>query len=243
MSDLQSCFKRYEKKYLLSPAQYEAVKRGMAPYMKPDAHPRYTICNLYYDTANFDLIRASLEKPVYKEKLRLRSYGVPGSQTPVFLELKKKFDGVVYKRRVTMKARDALRYLQGEQTGDGSQIGREIDWFLQFYRPEAKVLIAYDRQAFAAADGSELRITFDTGLRARSDFLDLGRGDVGVPLLEEDLVLMEIKIPGAAPLWLAHLLSQLEAFQTSFSKYGHYYKQFVLGGKSAAIKKEVVRSA
>ena len=243
MSDLQSCFKRYEKKYLLSPAQYEAVKRGMAPYMKPDAHPRYTICNLYYDTANFDLIRASLEKPVYKEKLRLRSYGVPGSQSPVFLEIKKKYDGVVYKRRVTMKARDALRWLQGEQAGDGSQIGREIDWFLQFYRPEPKVMIAYDREAYAAADGGELRITFDTGLRARSNELDLRTGDHGVPLLDDKQILMEIKIPGTAPLWLARLLSEARAFPTSFSKYGTYYTQFVCGGRSAVKKKEVILSA
>ena len=151
MSDLQSCFKRYEKKYLLTPAQYDAVRRGMTAHMKPDAHPRYTICNIYYDTENYDLIRASLEKPVYKEKLRLRSYGVPGTQSPVFVELKKKFDGVVYKRRVTMEAGDALRYLQGKQNGDGSQIGREIDWFLRLYRPEPKVMIAYDREAWAAA--------------------------------------------------------------------------------------------
>ncbi len=243
MSDLQSCFKRYEKKYLLSPAQYEAVKRGMAPYMKPDAHPRYTICNIYYDTENYALIRASLEKPVYKEKLRLRSYGVPGSQSPVFLELKKKFDGVVYKRRVTMKTRDALRWLQGEQAGDGSQIGREIDWFLQFYRPEPKVMIAYDREAYAAADGGELRITFDTGLRARSNELDLRTGDHGVPLLDDKRILMEIKIPGTAPLWLARLLSEARAFPTSFSKYGTYYTQFVCGGRSAVKKKEVILSA
>ena len=243
MSELQSCFKRYEKKYLLSPAQYEAVKRGMAPWMKPDAHPSYTICNVYYDTEHYDLIRASLEKPVYKEKLRLRSYGVPGSLSPVFLEIKKKYDGVVYKRRVTMKARDAVRVLQGVQAGDGSQIGREIDWFLRLYRPEPKVMIAYDREAYAAADGGELRITFDTGLRARSNELDLRSGDHGVPLLDDKQILMEIKIPGTAPLWLARLLSEARAFPTSFSKYGSYYKQFVCGGRSAVKKKEVILSA
>ena len=243
MSDLQSCFKRYEKKYLLTPAQYDAVRRGMTAHMKPDAHPRYTICNIYYDTENYDLIRASLEKPVYKEKLRLRSYGVPGTQSPVFVELKKKFDGVVYKRRVTMEAGDALRYLQGKQNGDGSQIGREIDWFLRLYRSEPKVMIAYDREAWAAADGGELRITFDTALRARANDVDLRLGDHGVPLLDEGLVLMEIKIPGTAPLWLAKLLSENRVFPTSFSKYGTYYKEFVCGGCPAVKKKEVLLSA
>ena len=243
MSEVQSCFQRYEKKYLLTPAQYAAVKRGMASFMKPDAHPRYTICNIYYDTANFDLIRASLEKPVYKEKLRLRSYGVPGSRDPVFAEIKKKSDGVVYKRRVTLQAMDAARWLSGRRPGDGSQISREIDWFLQFYRPEPKVFLAYDREAYAAADGGALRLTFDTDIRVRSNDLELRSGDYGVPLPEGDQILMEIKIPGAAPLWLARLLSDNGIFPASFSKYGTYYKEFVLGGRSAEVKKEVVLSA
>ena len=243
MSEPQSCFKRCEKKYLLSPAQYEAVKRGMAPWMKPDAHPSYTICNVYYDTEHYDLIRASLEKPVYKEKLRLRSYGVPGSRDPAFVEIKKKFDGVVYKRRVTLQAMDASRWLSGKRPGDGSQISREIDWFLQFYRPEPKVFLAYDREAYAAAEVGELRITFDTDIRVRSNDLDLRTGDHAVPLLNGDQILMEIKIPGAAPLWLARLLSENGIFPTSISKYGTYYKEFVLGGRSAEVKKEVVLSA
>ncbi len=243
MCEVQSCFKRYEKKYLLTQDQYLAMRRGMAPYMVPDAHPEYTICNIYYDTEQDELIRTSLEKPVYKEKLRLRSYGVPGNRDPVFIELKKKYDGVVYKRRITMNAPDAMRYLQGAHKRDDSQIGREIDWFLQFYRPAPKVFIAYEREAWAAADGGELRITFDTDLRARSNNVDLRFGDDGVPLLAEDLYLMEIKIPGTAPLWLSQLLSANQIFSTSFSKYGTYYTQFVLGGKSAAIPKEVLLSA
>lgn len=243
MSEIQSCFRRCEKKYLLTHAQYQAMRLGMAPYMKPDAYPRYSICNIYYDTEHYDLIRASLEKPAYKEKLRLRSYGVPGGKDPVFAEIKKKFDSVVYKRRVTMEMRDAEPWLRGAGIADGSQISREIDYFLQLYRPVPKVFIAYDREAYCAADGGELRITFDTRLRARSDNLDLRLGDHGLPLLDGKLYLMEIKIPGAAPLWLARLLSDHRIFPTSFSKYGSFYKQYVLGGKSAEMKKEVVRSA
>ncbi len=243
MGQIQSCFRRYEKKYLLTREQYEAFRLGMAPHMKPDEHPRYSISNVYYDTENYDLIRASLEKPVYKEKLRMRSYGVPGSRDAVFVELKKKYDGVVYKRRVTMEMGDAAGYLSGARPGDGSQICREVDWFLRLYRPEPKVFIAYDREAWAAADGGELRITFDTALRARDRDVDLQLGDQGVPLLPQGLYLMEIKIPGAAPLWLARLLSETGVFSSSFSKYGTYYKQFVLGGRSAEIQKEVLLSA
>lgn len=243
MSEIQSCFKRYETKYLLRHEQYAAMLDGMAPYMKPDAHPRYSLSNVYYDTEHFDLIRTSLEKPVYKEKLRMRSYGVPGSRDTVFVEIKKKFDGVVYKRRITMPMQDALRYLCGARKGDGSQISHEIDWFLRFYQPVPKAFIAYDREAYAAADGGELRITFDTDLRARSNDVDLRLGDHGVPLLSDNLYLMEIKIPGAAPLWLSRLLSENGIYSTSFSKYGAYYKQYVLGGKSAVVKKEVLLSA
>ena len=243
MSEIQSCFRRCEKKYLLTHAQYQAMRLGMAPYMEPDAYPRYSISNIYYDTEHYDLIRASLEKPVYKEKLRLRGYGVPGELDPAFVEIKKKYDGVVYKRRITMQMRDAEPYLGGARIGDGSQISREIDYFLHLYRPEPKVFIAYDREAYRASDGGELRITFDTHLRARSNDLDLRLGDHGLPLLDGKLYLMEIKIPDAAPLWLARLLSDHRIFPTSFSKYGAYYKQYVLGGKPAEIQKEVVRSA
>lgn len=241
---IQSCFRRYEKKYLLTEAQYRAMRSGMAPYMKADAYPHYSISNIYYDTEGYDLIRASLEKPVYKEKLRMRSYGVPGRFDPAFVEIKKKFDGVVYKRRITMQMQDAARYLRGVRRGDGSQISREIDYFIQLYRPQPRAFIAYDREAYAAADGGELRITFDTSLRARSNDLDLRAGDHGILLLDKDFYLMEIKVPGAAPLWLARLLSENRIFSTSFSKYGAYYKKFVLGGETAVThNKEVVLSA
>lgn len=243
MGEVQSYFQRYEKKYLLTHEQYKAVLNGMTEYMKPDEHPHYTICNVYYDTENFDLIRASLEKPAYKEKLRVRSYGVPENGDKAFIELKKKVDGVVYKRRVTMETLNAVRYLHGIQIGDNSQISREIDWFMRFYRPVPKVFIAYDREAYAATDGGGLRITFDTALRARSNDVDLRYGDYGVPLLQDDRILMEIKIPGTAPLWLARLLSENWVFPASFSKYGTYYKEFVLGGKPAVLKKEAALSA
>ena len=242
MSEIQSSFKRYEKKYLLTKEQYQKMRGGMAAYMEPDKNPSYSILNIYCDTEHYDLIRTSLDKPVYKEKLRIRSYGVPAGKDTVFIEIKKKFEGVVYKRRIPIKMQDTDRFMHGIRKGESSQISREIEYFLQLYRPEPKVLIAYDRTAFASADGSDLRITFDTALRARSVDLDLRHGDYGLPIMD-DRILMEIKIPGAAPMWLARLLSENKIFSTSFSKYGTYYQQFVLGGRSAALKKEVVLSA
>ena len=127
---IQVCFKRYEKKYMLSYKQYEDFLEGMREYTKPDIYGQTTNCNIYYDTDNWDLIRKSIEKPVYKEKLRVRSYGVPKSDDEVFIELKKKYDGIVYKRRITMEAKTAEKYLVGcKQSLQETQIGKEIEYF------------------------------------------------------------------------------------------------------------------
>ena len=227
MSEIQSCFKRVEKKYLLTYDQYQAMRKGMERYVKPDAYSHYTICNVYYDTDDFQLIRTSLEKPVYKEKLRVRSYGVPTSRDKVFVELKKKYDGVVYKRRITLGAGEAARYLDGGGLRQPSQISREIDWFMRSYQPKPRVFIGYDREAYAGRENPDLRITFDTNLRGRSWDVDLRMGDYGELILPRETILMELKIPGSAPLWLAHLLSENEIFSTSFSKYGMYYKHLI----------------
>ena len=227
-------FNRYEKKYRITDACYQKLRERLLEYMEPDAHSRdgefYTICNIYYDTPDYRLIRRSLEKPVYKEKLRVRSYGVPTGRDKVFVELKKKFDGVVYKRRITLGANDAARYLSGAPLRQPSQISREIDWFMRSYRPGPKVFIGYDREAYAGKAQSELRITFDTNLRWRDYNVDLRAGDYGNPIIGDNQVLMEIKIPGTAPLWLAHLLSENYIVSTSFSKYGTEYKRFVANG-------------
>ncbi len=197
----------------------------MKPYMKKDVYGQYTICNIYYDTDDWRLIRASLEKPKYKEKLRVRSYGTAKNDSKVFVEIKKKYDGIVYKRRITCGANEVFDYLNGNQNeADYGQIGREIEWFQQFYHTKPKVFIGYDRLAFAGIEDPELRITFDTNLRWRTDRLDLRYGDYGAPISGYGDVLMEIKIPDTAPLWLSHLLSKAKAYPTSFSKYGACYR-------------------
>ena len=227
---LQCCFQRYEKKYVITPAQQEFLLSGALPYLRPDEYGRYTICNIYYDTANWSLIRSSLEKPAYKEKLRVRSYGVPEDDGSVFVEIKKKVGGVVYKRRVIMAAADVPAYLAGDPSrSPGGQISREIDWFQHLYHAEPQVFIGYDRTAFAGIDDPELRMTFDTGLRWRTTALDLRGGDWGAPILPPGRILMELKIPGAAPMWLSRLLSQAEVYPTSFSKYGACYQNHILG--------------
>ena len=233
------CFRRYEKKYLITAAQQSELLRRLKPYMEPDEHPQSQIGNIYYDTPSFELIRTSLEKPVYKEKLRVRSYGVPTDSGTVFVEIKKKFEGVVYKRRISMAANAVPAFLAGNFYAGQSQIGREIAWFQSIHQTVPAAYIGYERLSFCGIRQPELRITFDTDIRWRKDDLDLRCGRKGVAILPENTVLMEIKIPGAAPLWLAELLSTVGAYPTSFSKYGYSYSHFILP-EEPANKKEML---
>ena len=230
LGDTKLTFKRMEKKYLLSREQYEKLFAALEEHIEPDLYFRSTVCSLYYDTDDFSLIRHSIEAPVYKEKLRLRSYGVPGEDDTVFIELKKKYKGMVYKRRLAMDAKTAAAYLAGEaRPPESSQMTKEIDWFLRQNRVRPKAFIACDRTAWVAKDDPELRITFDENLRWRETELDLTCGSAGESLTEPGCVLMEIKIPGTAPLWLARLLSEQALFPASFSKYGTCYRDHILG--------------
>lgn len=243
---IQSSFERYEKKYMLTPAQYDALRLSFAPHLRADEYGRYSICSLYYDTPDYRLIRASLSKPVYKEKLRLRSYGVPGSADPVFVELKKKFQGEVFKRRVVMDASSAARYLADgyrpvRKDAREEQICREIDWFRRSYNPAPAALIAYEREAYAGTENPALRVTFDQNIRWRASELDLRAGDQGEALLPGGHILMEVKIPGAAPLWLARALSENRVYPASFSKYGVCYSEHLMRPKAEKPQGKAVR--
>ena len=218
-------FKRSEIKYIITKSQYLLICGLIKDRMHPDEYGKSVICNLYLDTPDFLLIRRSIEKPVYKEKLRVRSYGVATNDTPVYLELKKKFKGVVYKRRIVMSYDEATGYLiRGEKAPAESQISREIDWFLSFYKPRPAAVVCYDRLAYYGIEDNEFRVTFDLNVRCRRDRLDLALGDEGERIIPEDYAIMEIKTKGAMPLWLCSLLSENKIYPTSFSKYGTYYK-------------------
>jgi len=236
----QGTFKRFEKKYLVTEAQFQALLARFEPYMAQDDYGLHTICNIYYDTEDFRLIRNSIRKPVYKEKLRLRSYGVAGADSPDYLELKKKVQGTVFKRRAQAALADAMCYMDGGIPSDASQILREIAWFLRFYHPQPRVYIAYERLAMFGKEDSELRITFDAGIRCRTTGLDLTKGTQGEPIMGEGLRLMEIKIPGAMPIWMCKLFTELRLYPCSFSKYGEYYKQYIAGGAQPAVSGRIL---
>jgi hypothetical protein len=215
-----------EKKYLLTKEQYNQLLNRIEPFMLRDKYGLHTICNIYFDTDNYDLIRISSERPIYKEKLRLRSYGIPSEEDTVFLEIKKKYKGTVYKRRISLRLKDAVNYLEhGIKPCCDNQILHEIDYFIDYYKPSGKVFIAYDRTAFYGREDASIRITFDQNIRSRTYDLDLSKGDYGQPLIQTPYYLMEIKVPLAMPLWLVHIMSDLNIYPVSFSKYGNIYKQ------------------
>lgn len=224
-------FMRREQKYLLKSEEVTALWELIRAYFTEDGYGQSTVCNLYYDTDNYDLIRASIEHPVYKEKLRLRSYNTPDGNSNVFLEIKKKYKGVVYKRRVFLPLEEAIQSLEQkhiEPIEGQEQVCAEINYFLQHYQVSPAVFLAYDREAFYATDNPELRITFDRNLRSRNDHLSLVDGDAGNTFFQDDEVLMEIKTTGAYPFWLIHALEECSIRPVSFSKYGNIYKQYLL---------------
>lgn len=230
-------FERHEKKYRLSEEAYLRLSKLLREYMQGDQYGRHTICTLYLDTDDWLLVRRSMEKPKYKEKLRLRSYGIPNADTTVFLELKKKLDGVTYKRRTPIRFAEAVQYLQyGEPPSKQGQILTEIDWFMNFYKPTPKILLFYERTALYAIGDSSLRITFDDNIRWRTDRLDFTLGDDGTLLLEPGERLMEIKAEGAFPYWLSRMLAELKIYPISFSKYGTVYRSLFA---AAAAKEEL----
>ncbi|MBQ4564053.1 MAG: polyphosphate polymerase domain-containing protein [Lachnospiraceae bacterium] len=222
----QAIFKRYEIKYLLTQHQKQTVLAAMKPYMALDRYGRTTIRNIYFDTENYRLIRRSIEKPAYKEKLRIRSYQKANSESPVFVELKKKYNSIVYKRRLAMPEKDAMAWIcRVTPRESDSQIAAEINYVLDYYETlRPTVFLSYEREAYYALDGSDFRITFDDHILSRQDNLSLESEVGGTPLLPEGNILMEIKTSGGIPLWMTHVLTQERIFKTSFSKYGTAYQ-------------------
>jgi len=222
----QMVFKRYELKYLINRNQKEKILQAMEPYMELDEYGRSTIRNVYYDTDNYRLIRKSLEKPIYKEKLRVRSYRQITADEEVFVELKKKYKSVVYKRRVNLPNGQAMEYLAGKRKAPiHTQITEEIDYFLMYYENLApKVFLSYEREAYYTKNSDEFRVTFDENILWRDTDLSLGKGIYGEAILQPGQTLMEIKTPGNIPLWMVEVLSKEQIRKTSFSKYGNAYQ-------------------
>ena len=229
-------FKRYEKKFLLTQKQFDRLIPKLLDYMNPDENCKdgeeYSIYNIYYDTNDDSLIRHSVSKPYYKEKLRLRSYNVPSfPKDTVFLELKKKIGGVVNKRRIVITLQEAYDLLnKGIRPNKcdymTEQVVNEIEYFLSTNEVKPKAYISYRRKAFFGKEDRDFRVTFDTHIITRRDELALEEGCYGEELLKEGQHLMEVKILGGIPVWLTKIFAELGIYTSSFSKYGKEYKKY-----------------
>ena len=229
-------FNRYEHKYIIDRETFEKVLKVMDEHMEIDSHnlnhTPYTIANIYFDTDDDFLIRESLSKPEYKEKLRLRAYGVPHGDTKVFLEIKKKFNGIVNKRRTKLKLFEAYTFVSSGIIPEikdymNKQVLSEIEYFLKIYDVKPKLYLAYDRIAYFEKGNADLRISFDMNIRSRRYDLRLEDGDYGEKLLDGDYYLMEVKTSLAKPLWLTHMLSDYGIKRNRFSKYGTEFKNMI----------------
>lgn len=227
----QTVFKRYELKYMITKEQKEKLLCVMKPYMRPDKYGRTTVRNIYFDTDNYRIIRESIEKPVYKEKLRIRSYKNGEDDDTVFVELKKKYKHVVYKRRLALPEKVAFDWLLGVHPLEKpTQISEEIDYFMEYYSSlHPAVFLSYEREAYFLKDDDNFRITFDENIFFRQNDISLDSDSGGVSLLPQDTILMEVKCSGGMPLWLAEFLSSQHIYKTSFSKYGTAYKNYIKG--------------
>lgn len=235
-------FKRFEKKFILNQKQYNELLSKLLQYMNPDDHCKsgknYNIYNIYYDTENNDVIRHSISKPYYKEKLRLRSYTIPTSlYSKVFLELKKKINGIVNKRRVVMTLGDAYKFLNSGIRPDlndyiNEQVIQEIEYYISKNKVYPSVYIGYTRNAFFGKEDKDFRLTFDSEIITRRHDLSLDSGCFGEDILGEDKFLMEVKFLGAIPVWFTKILSELKIYNTHFSKYGNEYMNYCLDNKN-----------
>lgn len=250
-------FNRYEKKYIVDEKTYNQLLIRLADYMIADSHNAegkfYSISNIYYDTADNELIRKSIERPVYKEKLRMRSYGVPGIEDKVFVEIKKKYKGIVNKRRTSIQLKAAYDYFDRDicpnlcEPHMNQQVFKEIDYFKNFYHLVPKVYISYDRKAFFEKNDGDFRLTFDTNIKTRRNDLRLEAGSYGDDLLDEGKFLMEVKIMNAAPLWFTKIMTDLKIYPASFSKYGTEYKKYmnnkIIKGEQICLNQYLQRQA
>ena len=229
MSD-KNVFSRYEIKYLITTEEKNRLLKVMDTHMKPDAFGKSTICNIYFDTPDKVLIRRSLEKPCYKEKLRLRSYGVSKPESTVFLEIKKKYKGVVYKRRINLDEKIATQYVVGHTPLiHQNQISKEIDYLLYSYKNiEPSVFLSYEREAFFSKDDGTFRMTFDENILMRESDLSLTSGIYGTPILPKDMAVMEVKTVLGMPEWLLDFLDENKLYKRSYSKYGNAYMNSML---------------
>ena len=235
---MKETFQRKELKYLLDAPSLYRLREAVSRHLLPSEFGTSQVNSLYLDTRERSVIARSVEKPLYKEKLRIRWYrsGSLATASEAFVELKKKHKGIVYKRRLAVSPQTAIGFSRGSGLG-GSQIAREIEAARQRMGdllPSALVICR--RTSFGSDGEGELRITFDEGLRV----LDLFDGGQTVYPLEPGQVVLEVKGANAHPFWLVDALSAERAYPVAFSKYGAFYER--VAARHASAGKEAHRA-
>ncbi len=232
---MKDIFRRVEKKYIISKNEYLKIREEIDKYVKMDEYGKSTICNIYFDTDKYELISHSITKPYFKEKVRLRSYNVPNENSMVYLEIKRKEESIVGKRRIGMKLNDFNKYMNNNKLVSNSniQIKNELDYYFDRLDLHEKMYISYDREAYFDKTNPDFRITFDSNIKARDYNLDLSKGSYGRFILEPDKYIMEVKTLESIPLWFVKLLTECKVMPCGFSKYGEAYTQLVLGANTA----------
>ena len=221
-------FERMEKKYILSYKQYKTIEEIVEQRLSKDKHGDSTILNIYFDSDNYDLISHSITHPIYKDKVRIRSYNIPTLDSLVFLEIKRKYNKITSKRRINMKLEECYKCINNINLLENKdQMSNEIAYYFKKYKLNPKMFISYKRKAYNNADG-RLRITFDNNIIARNNDLEIEKGPYGKNILDEDKYIMEIKTLNSIPIWMANILSELEIKPCNFSKYGEAYKELIL---------------
>ncbi|MFI3255027.1 MAG: polyphosphate polymerase domain-containing protein [Eubacteriales bacterium] len=227
-----STFQRFEYKYRMTQEQYGKLCDVMKETMVLDEFGRNTINNIYFDTPDFLLIRRSLEKPVYKEKLRVRWYGCREEKTPIYIELKKKYKGVVYKRRIKRNWKETKGYFREHQAlphEDQGQITKELDYFMEFYHNLRPALfLGYEREAYYGAEDPDFRMTFDFNIRCNDGDIYHQKDNNGIRVIGKEEVLLEVKTGQGLPHWLLDFFAVEEVYRNSFSKYGTAYNNILL---------------
>ena len=230
-------FRRVEKKYVINKKQYEALQKAMQDKMVEDEHGKSTIYNVYYDTEQYDLIKHSISKPIFKDKVRIRSYNAPTQNSKVYLEIKRKYDGIVSKRRIQTSLETFYESFKSPKETAKGQVEKELTYYFKHYHLIPTMFLSYERNAYYEKGNSDFRITFDTNIIARDYDLQMEKGNYGTVILGKDNYVMEIKTLGAMPIWFVHLLDELNIYPAGFSKYGEAYQELILKENSM---KEVI---
>lgn len=233
---MPTTFNRFEQKYLIHKDQADAIKRDIMPFLKTDQHslsPYYTIYNVYFDTVNDDIIKYSVSKPEFKQKLRLRCYSTETDQDIMYLELKKKLHGFVNKRRTHITLEDATmliyqKVMPLKQDYHNTQVLNEIYYYIKDKVLYPRIAISYDREAYVAIHNPDFRVTFDDQITSRRDQVSAARDKDDINIINADLVIMELKTSTSIPLWMTSVLSKHKIFSSSFSKYGSAYYDFLI---------------